>query len=221
MVSNKIKNEMRISEKTVELNICAQINQNLGRRVIWFGLTQAQEAISGFDTATRVNGRIFLFQFKASNTTMARTGARRFRLEHDQLQTLINRVNGFRRTVFYVFPLIGNTRELQIANGDFYSNSWLLDVANLPNPFPLPTTNTNPPRPRLDRKHYADVIPPLVTIHSDPVESRIEKLSEVVESGFRGADGLNSLIENNQDYREALEYIKPLLNKNLKMAVMY
>lgn len=213
---------MRISEKTVELNICAQINQNLRRRILWFGLTQAQEAISGFDAATRLGGRILLFQFKASNITMTRTGARRFRLEHHQLQTLINRVNRYRRSVFYVFPLIGDTLELQRTNGDFYNNTWLLDVANLPNPFPPPTTNTNPPRPRLDQKHYADVIPPTVTIHSDPVESRIEKLSAIVESDFAGADGLNGLLinENNKDYSKALEFISPL-RKNSKMAVVY
>jgi hypothetical protein len=150
---------------------------------------------------------------------MARTGARRFRLEHHQLLTLISRVNGYRRSVFYVFPLIGNTHELQTTNGDFYNNTWLLDVANLPNPFPAPTTNTNPPRPRLDQKHYADVIPPTVTIHSDPVKSRIEKLSAIVESDFAGADGLNGLLSN-IDHSKALEFIYPL-RKNSKMAVVY
>ncbi len=212
---------MRLSEKTIELNICAQISQNIGGQVLWFGLTQAQEAISGFDAATRLNGRLILFQFKASNRTMTTTGARRFLLEHDQLQTLINRVNGFRRSVFYVFPMIGDTYELQHYNGDFYNHTWLLDVSTLPNPFPLPTTNTNPVRIRANRKHYADVFPPIVTIHSDPVKSKIENLSNVVESKFAGADGLNTLLFGNEkNYEKALSILEPF-KKNSKMAILY
>jgi hypothetical protein len=212
---------MRLSEKTIELNICAQINQNLQRQVLWFGLTQAQEAISGFDAATRLNGRLILFQFKASNITMVRTGARRFFLEHHQLQALINRVRGYRRSVFYVFPLIGDTHELQRMGGDFYNNTWLLDVANLPNPFPPPTANTIPVRPRANGYHYADVLPPIVTIHSDPVKSKIESLKNVVESNFAGADGLNSLLFNNENnYTKALKFIEPF-KKNSKMAIIY
>jgi len=212
---------MRLSEKTIELNICAQISQNLRKRILWFGLTQAQEAISGFDAATRLNGRILLFQFKASNVTMVRTGARRFQLEHQQLQALINRTNGYRRSVFYVFPLIGDTLELHRFNGDFYNNSLLLDVSTLPNPFPRPTTNTIPPRLRANQKHYADVVPPMVTIHSDPVEVKVESLKNVIESNFAGADGINSLIfDNEQNYKKALEFIAPF-KKNFKMGVLY
>jgi hypothetical protein len=35
---------MRLSEKTLELNICAQISSLWHGDVIWFGLTQKQEA---------------------------------------------------------------------------------------------------------------------------------------------------------------------------------
>ena len=144
-----------------------------------------------------------------------------FSLEHQQLQALINRTNAYRRSVFYVFPLIGNTLELFQVNGDFYNNSWLLDVSTLPNPFPIPTTNSIPPRPRANQKHYADVIPPNVTIHSNPIEKRIESLKDVVESNFAGADGLNSLIfDGDSNYQKGLEFIMPFKEK-FKMGVLY
>ena len=222
---------MRLSEKTIELNVCAQINQNLGRRILWFGLTQAQEAKAGFDAAMQLNGRVLIFQFKASNKIMRRTGARRFYLEHQQLQTLLNRVQGFRRSVFYVFPLIGNTYELNQANGDLYNNTRLLDVSNLPNPFPQPTTNSFPSRLRSNQIHYADVTPPIVTIHSDPVTVKTESLNDVVKSNFAGADGINHLLfDNKQDlndvlsdeesYDKAFDFIEPF-RKNSRMAVIY
>lgn len=47
---------MRLSEKTIEFNFCAQATQMFmaqGRVPIWFGLTQKQEAQSGFDAARK------------------------------------------------------------------------------------------------------------------------------------------------------------------------
>src|SRR5437868_9780797 len=87
---------MRLSEKTIELNYCAQATEifsSLGRSVIWFGLTQKQEAQAGFDAATRIGGRLLLLQFKASSHNVMIPGplgglARRFRAKHDQMVRL-------------------------------------------------------------------------------------------------------------------------------------
>ncbi len=210
---------MRLSEKTIELNLCAQINQNSHRQIIWFGLTQVQEAKAGFDAAFKLNARMLLFQFKASNKTL-RSGARQFKMEHGQLQKLIDRVNGFRRSIFYVFPMIGDTLELSQYNGDFYNNSWTLDVSSLPNPFPLPLSKTFPHKPRKNNTHYADVMNNYVRIHSDPVEAKIESLKNIVESNFAGADGINKLLfEFNDNYDKALEILRPF-RKNFKMGIL-
>lgn len=205
---------MRISEKTVELNICAQINQHIGQNILWFGLTQRQEARAGFDAAMQLNGRVFLFQFKASNT-MIRSGAKRFRLEHRQLSNLIVRAHSLNRSVFYAFPLIGNTRELYMNHGDFLGTTWLLDVGTLPNPFPPPTSNTNPTQLRQDGKHYADVLPPNITIHSDPVHTILVQLNKVVENNFKGKDGIKF---NTNNIEEIMEILEPF-RQNFKMAV--
>ena len=72
---------MRIPEKTIGINFCAQLSSELratqGVNVLWFGLTQAQERTAGFDACTKIGGRLFQFQFKASNQVLA-NGVRRF-----------------------------------------------------------------------------------------------------------------------------------------------
>lgn len=35
---------MRLSEKTLELNICTQLHEMIRSRILWFDLTQKQEA---------------------------------------------------------------------------------------------------------------------------------------------------------------------------------
>lgn len=69
---------MRLSEKTVETSFAAQLSQRWSWKPIWFGLTQKQEAVAGFDLCTRMCGRLVLFQFKASDYLLERTGDRRF-----------------------------------------------------------------------------------------------------------------------------------------------
>lgn len=188
---------MRLSEKTLELNLCAQISRISKQQVIWFGLTQAQEARAGFDVMTRMGGRLILFQFKASNHSVG--GARRFHAPHVQLQQLIDRTGHARRSVFYALPLVGTTQELIKVGGDIITNTWLLDVASLPNPFPLPTTNNKLKSLRKSGNHYMDVKPPNVIIHSDPVRSSVINLKQFVENGFVGADGANHLFEEKFD----------------------
>ncbi|OIQ60534.1 hypothetical protein MTIN_18810 [Moorella thermoacetica] len=189
---------MRLSEKTIELNFCAQSSAFLNQRLIWFGLTQKQEAKAGFDACTRVNGRLMIFQFKASNMNIR--GGRRFNAPHNQMQNLINRVRHFQRSVFYVFPLIGTTYELEYNNGDILSNTWLLDVATIP-PLPLPTTRRGTPRSK--GIHYIDVIPPKAIIHSEPVEVNLINAAEFLSQGAPGVDGIQNLfVREDHDFEE-------------------
>lgn len=198
---------MRLSEKTIELNVCAQINGNISKQIIWFGLTQAQEAIAGFDAATKLGGKVILFQFKASNHILTKTKARRFLLDHDQLLTLQKRIKT-KRCAYYVFPTIGDTIELHNLKGDFYNSTWLLDVATLPSPFPPPTTKSGAIRKK--GMHYADIIPPKVTIHSEPVESKLITLSQAIGE----AEGID------MDVLNELKSESNFLSYDLRMAVI-
>src|ERR1043165_9455809 len=174
---------MRVSEKTIELNYCAQLNRRSTYNLIWFGLTQKQEARAGFDACTKLGGRLILFQFKASNHTM-RTGARRFVASHDQMEALRARC-GSVRSVFYAFPLIGTTLELTTKR-DLLSYTWLLDVRDV-GTLPAPTGRNG--RLRKNGAHYIHVFPGRAIICSEPVEVPLTQASTFVEEGFPGTDG--------------------------------
>ena len=193
---------MRLSEKTIELNFCSQLTRSSGPLVLWFGLTQRQEAQAGFDTCTRVRGRLLIFQFKASNYTLS-SGKRRFYLQHNQLTRLKARINGYMRSVFYVFPSVGTTLELS-KNANVPAQCWLLDVARLPTVRP-PTTR----RGSLRRNgiHYADVAPGVVTIHSEPIDVELFPASQYATEGFRGSDGFNRAFRSFEDFWVFCHYI--------------
>lgn len=174
---------MRISEKTIELNFCAQLNRKSKYELTWFGLTQKQEARAGFDACARLGGRLVLFQFKASNHTMS-TGARRFMASHDQLDALRTRCRSV-RSVFYAFPLIGTTLELATKR-DLLANTWLLDVHDL-RTLPPPTGRSG--RLRKNGAHYVHVLPGRAIICSEPVEVPLTQASRFAEEGFPGTDG--------------------------------
>lgn len=181
---------MRISEKTVELNICAQMVRASMHNLVWFGLTQAQEAKAGFDAATRLGGRLIIFQFKASNYTLRRTGAKRFIMEHTQLEVLCQQA-ALSRSVFYAFPLIGNTLDLWMEKGNFLKNTYLLDVSCLPMPYSKPTIRGSSVVLRKSNSHHGDVMlcpTPSITIHSKPQNFPLIKLSDLIEKNFLGID---------------------------------
>ena len=122
---------MKLSEKTLELNICAQVSQFMSRKqkLLWFGLTQRQEARAGFDACAKIGGRLIIFQFKASHRLL-KSKKRVFLVPHSQLVALFKIAKAHRRSVYYAFPLIGNTQELKV-NSDLLSQTWLVDVSAL------------------------------------------------------------------------------------------
>ncbi len=187
---------MRLSEKTLELNICAQFSAHFtGKsKIFWFGLTQRQEAIAGFDACTKLNGRLLIFQFKASNHILKKTGDRKFIVSHHQLSALRSKVKHTTRSVFYALPLIGNTDEMR-KNSNLLSQTWLLDVASL-NKLGQPTKKDG--SIRKNGCHNMYVRPNSVTIHSEPIEVPLISAIGFVSDGFQGADGFQWQFENNK-----------------------
>jgi|SRR5579862_2664240 len=190
---------MRLSEKTIELNFCAQAQARYHGAAFWFGLTQRQERNAGFDVASRLGGRLILLQFKASNQVV-RSGARRFRLGDQQLRALINRAaTGRTRSVFYVLPEIGDTADLRAQRADILRHSWLLDVAALP-PIPRPTRADGGLRKH--EIHYADLVPPSVTIHSEPIHTSVIRADRFFSEGASGSDGVDpAVLKTGRDRR--------------------
>lgn len=168
----------KLSEKTLELNFSSQLNHRCGGKLLWFGLTQKQEAEAGFDIATRVGKGLFIVQMKASSKVL-RSKERQFKVPHDQLQSLLSlKVAGAplpTGSVFYAFPTLGTTADLA-AHNDVLGNTWLCDVAGL-GAVTAPTTKSG--ANRKNGCHYVNVEPgeaPIApgtkgkaTFHSDPV----------------------------------------------------
>ena len=196
---------MRLSEKTLELNFCSQFAAASGRAILWYGLTQLEEAKLGFDVATRVGGRSLLFQVKASSHTLVRSGRRRFRLPHDQLVELRKLVRpGRPRRVFYALPLVGTSGELAAKGGHVFANSWFLDVSTLAST-PPPTTRSG--SPRRNKVHYADVAPHSVVVHSEPVEYRLLSSQELVAAVEQPRGALTDASEGNLELASVTRYL--------------
>jgi hypothetical protein len=161
---------VRVAEKTVELNFCKGFPLVVGHDLLWFGLTQKQEAKAGFDACAKSGSTLMLFQFKASRVVL-KNGSRRFLAEHDQMQILRDQVKMNRR-VYYVLPVIGTTAE--ICGGLCFSHcSRYLDVSQLPGIIPPPLAKgVKPPAVRKNNCHYIDMAWTLNTaiVHSDPFE---------------------------------------------------
>lgn len=199
----------KLSEKTLEINFASQLNHACGGRLLWFGLTQKQEAEQGFDIATRVGKGLFIVQMKAS-THLLKSGERQFKAPHEQLENLRKlTVQGGRAIpkgcVFYAFPVIGTPAELS-AHTNVLANTWLCDVADIPR-LGAPTTAKG--SLRQDGNHYVKVSPGsaplnsskpgLATFHSDPVEVDVisgEKLVHVI-TREGASSGLLEVITHN------------------------
>jgi len=171
---------MRVSEKSLEINFCSQWARLSSRAVVWFGLTQKQEADWGFDVATRLGGRLIAFQMKAPTRDLAACPhAKQFQLPHHQLSSLQALLTHHRRPriVFYALPLLRTTAELQAASGAVLASTMLLDVSAIPS-LPAPTTARG--TPRKSGVHYLDVWHGGATIHSEPVDVRVSEAVELL-----------------------------------------
>jgi len=194
---------MRLNEKTIELNFCSQMLLKFGHSLIWFGLTQRQEAKLGFDACTELGGRMLFFQFKASVRLLS-SGDRRFNLPHAQLVRLRALASRFPRCVFYVFPLLGTVAELA-RNPDVVAQSWLLDVGLMP-PVAPPTTRTG--TLRKNSLHNADVRPGTAILHSEPTQVELVSAATFAESRFSGSDGINRAFESFEAFWEFAQIFK-------------
>ncbi len=169
---------MKLSEKTLELNICAQVSTSIicftpNPYLLWFGLTQKQEARAGFDACTKLGGRLLVFQFKASNRQL-QNGMRRFLLPHGQLEAL-QRLAQYRPShhfVFVAFPLVGTTSELQ-RYPDLLEATWLLNVAS-------PSLKNMQPPSRRNGCHNVYVAPGSIVLRSEPVAGEAVRLRELI-----------------------------------------
>ncbi len=137
-------------------------------------------AQQGFDACASLNGRLMLFQFKASRHLL-RNGDRKFQFDHKQLVALTRHTGTCRCSVYYAFPLVGIAGELY-RSPDLLANTLLLDVSKLGT---IGAPRKADGAPRASRRHHARVRRSMVTIYSDPVDAALEPMSTFAEREFR------------------------------------
>lgn len=213
----------RIAEKTIELTACAQLAYLLRKRMVWFGLTQAQERKSAYDAATNLGGKAFYIQFKAS-TRVLKTGnykgCRLFQCQHEQMDILVKRFALLPNACFYFFPNIGTLSDLQFFNGDLIGNSYLLDVSDIPSPVP--------PTGRQSDHHYVylDAQTPSATITSRPFKARrVIRATDLLRiANYESGQGLPRSSDLSHLVAEALDDIdvgqRDLFFKNAALVVI-
>jgi hypothetical protein len=208
---------MRLAEKTIELNFCAQLGAALHQQILWFGLTQKQEARAGYDAYARLGGRLLALQFKASNHLLL-SGERRFHAQHHQLLALRTLGQRRSRSVFYVFPSLGNTRELS-RNTDLVTQCQLLDAGTIPNAIGAPTRRNG--GVRKSGRHYVDVISRSATIHSEPVTVMLEGVSVLLDAptAISREEGSQDRIESKLGIRTERSWFEHLVRAATGAAV--
>lgn len=124
----------RVSEKTLELNVGAEILSLLRR---WFhpkawlrGLTQAEERVEGADFFAVLPPRtgILAFQFKAPLRARGRQDIPPydFRLNRDQHAVLFPLARSHPRSVLYALPFFRGVSKLEAAAPTLLSETWFL-----------------------------------------------------------------------------------------------
>jgi hypothetical protein len=128
---------MKVSEKSLELNLAAELLASLRKRpgmrkAYLRGLTQEEENQEGVDFFVQLNpaNRLFAFQFKAPRGKTDSTPYRYtlLRYQHEPLVDLATSPGN----VFYVFPFYVTTTKLQRDVPKLANDTWMLDVNAMP-----------------------------------------------------------------------------------------
>jgi len=128
---------MKVSEKSLELNLAAELLASLRKRpgmrkAYLRGLTQEEENQEGVDFFVQLNpaNRLFAFQFKAPRGKTDSTPYRYtlLRYQHEPLVDLATSPGN----VFYVFPFYVTTTKLQKDVPTLAKDTWMLDLNTMP-----------------------------------------------------------------------------------------
>lgn len=130
---------IKVSEKSLELNVCAELLQCIRsrpdcRNALWFGLTQSQEKAKGLDELMLNVPRevLLMLQFKAPAAALSSGSPYRFRLNVAQFKNLLILADRFPEQVCYVFPLYREWAKAGEDAPDLAQDTWLMPVACMP-----------------------------------------------------------------------------------------
>lgn len=169
-----------VSEKTLELNICAEILSLIRsspncRAAFWIGMKQDQEARNGLDEliSKLPNGMHLALQFKAPRSRPPNQMPYRFTINDRQNGNLLRLATRRPDAVYYVFPHYNTFIKMHSHSPVLLSDTYFLRVEHL-KPLP-PSTN------RLGT-HLVETSPPVALIHSELSEAKLTLASDTLRS---------------------------------------
>ena len=124
-----------MSEKSLELNVCAELIQCIRARTgcegaVWFGMTQQQERRTGFDeTAVNAPGHSLMLQFKSPKATSTYDHHYKFSINRRQHEALERIVIGNPKAAYYVFPLYSKWTKVLDHSPNLIKDTWLVPVS--------------------------------------------------------------------------------------------
>lgn len=183
---------MIVSEKTLELNVCAELLTRIRTipgfgHAFWIGMKQDQEARNGIDEvlAGAPRGRYLALQFKAPKKSLGGLGCRYY-INDRQNSNLLRLATTRPQAVHYVLPQYVDFREIIGDAPDLLRRTWSL---------PVWATSGLPPARGRRGLHRVETFPPIAMIWSDPFSVKLIPFAE----GARGhEEGLLGFLKGRQ-----------------------
>jgi len=169
-----------VSEKTLELNICAEILSLIRslsgcHGAFWIGMKQDQEAKNGLDEliSNLPAGMHLALQFKAPRSRSPNHVPYRFTINDRQNDNLLRLATGRPDAAYYVFPHYNTFTRMRSNSPNLLSDTYFLRVDDLRNL----SHSTN----RLGT-HLVETNPPIALVHSEPSTVKLTVASDMLKS---------------------------------------
>jgi len=179
-----------ISEKSLELNVCAELLQYIRSwpgcgKALWLGLTQRQERLAGIDELIRNVGVGFslMLQFKAPWPSSRVDDLYKFSINERQHEALEQLAGQYPGAVYYVFPLYSKWSKADQHAPDLSQDTWLVPVSSIPSVLLSSLASPSSGRHRVDLQRIGPQV--RVTVHSPEVVGEAINAKEYFGVGGR------------------------------------
>lgn len=169
-----------VSEKTLELNICAEILSLIRslpncHAAFWIGMKQDQEARNGLDEliSNLPDGMHLALQFKSPRSRPSNQMPYKFTINDKQNSSLLRLATHRPDAVYYVFPQYNTFTRMRSNSPILLSDTHFLRVEDL-RMLPLSTNKLG--------THVVETSPPVALIHSQLTEAKLTLASDTLRN---------------------------------------
>lgn len=172
---------LKVSEKTLELNICAEILSLIRslpgcQKAFWIGMKQDQEARLGLDEliSNVPAGMHLALQFKAPRSRPPNQIPYRYAINDRQNSNLLTLATHRPQAVYYVFPHYNTFMQMRSNSPTLLSDTYFLRVHDLQS---LPLSNN-----KLGTHTVLTDPPSAYVYHSEPTVVKVTRPADTLES---------------------------------------